>query len=50
MLGLLGIGVMLFARRGLWGMFTDRTGLDLLPLRHKPPAPAPLSTTTRRPA
>ena len=49
-LGLLGIGVMLFARRGLWGMFTDRTGLDLLPLRHKPPAPAPLSTTTRRPA
>ena len=49
-LGLLGISVMLFARRGLWGMFTDRTGLDLLPLRHKPPAPAPLSTTTRRPA
>ena len=37
-LGLIGIAVMLFARRGLWGMFTDRTGLDLLPLRHRPPA------------
>ncbi len=36
-LGLIGIAVMLFARRGLWGMFTDRTGLDLLPLRHRPP-------------
>ncbi|MBL0371883.1 branched-chain amino acid ABC transporter permease [Rhizobium sp. KVB221] len=37
-LGLLGIGIMLFARRGLWGTFVDRTGLDLLPLRHLAPA------------
>lgn len=36
-LGLIGIGVMLFARRGLWGLFTDRTGIELLPLRHRPP-------------
>lgn len=36
-LGSLGIAVMLFARRGLWGMFTDRTGIDLLPLSHSPP-------------
>lgn len=43
-LGLIGIAVMLFARRGLWGMFTDRTGLDLLPLTHRPPrAAAPAS-------
>lgn len=47
-LGFLGIAVMLFARSGLWGMFVDRTGLDLLPLRHKPPATAALPTTTRR--
>ena len=37
-LGLIGIAVMIFARRGLWGLFTDRTGIDLLPLRHRPPA------------
>lgn len=37
-LGILGIAVMLFARRGLWGLFTARTGLDLLPLGHRPPA------------
>lgn len=36
-LGLLGIAIMLFARRGLWGTFIDRTGLDLLPLRHLAP-------------
>jgi branched-chain amino acid transport system permease protein len=43
-LGLIGISVMLFARRGLWGLFTDRTGLDLLPLRHIAPqaSPAPV--------
>lgn len=46
-LGLLGIVVMLFARRGLWGLFTDRTGLDLFPLRHKPPPVPPLLTTSR---
>lgn len=36
-LGCLGIAVMLFARRGLWGMFTDHTGIDLLPLSQSPP-------------
>jgi branched-chain amino acid transport system permease protein len=36
-LGCLGIAIMLFARRGLWGLFTDRTGIDLLPLTHRPP-------------
>ncbi len=39
-LGILGIVVMLFARRGLWGLFTDRTGIDLLPLTHRPPRSA----------
>ena len=39
-LGCLGITVMLFARRGLWGLFTDRTGIDPLPLRHRPPRAA----------
>lgn len=37
-LGLIGIGIMLFARRGLWGLFTDYTGIELLPLRQRPPA------------
>ncbi|MFB9953157.1 branched-chain amino acid ABC transporter permease [Rhizobium puerariae] len=37
-LGLIGIAIMLFARRGLWGLFSDRTGIDLLPLRHRPPS------------
>lgn len=36
-LGLIGISVMLFARKGLWGMFSARTGIELLSLRH--PAP-----------
>ncbi|MCE5973144.1 branched-chain amino acid ABC transporter permease [Sinirhodobacter sp. WL0062] len=45
-LGLLGIAVMLFARRGLWGLITDRTGFDLLPLGHAPPAPL---SETRQP-
>ena len=40
-LGLIGIGIMLFARRGLWGLFIDRTGLDLLPLRHRAPSATP---------
>ena len=35
-LGLIGIAVMLFARPGLWGVFTRRTGFDPLPLRHRP--------------
>lgn len=33
MLGLLGIAVMLFAPRGLWGLFSDRTGIQLFPVR-----------------
>jgi branched-chain amino acid transport system permease protein len=32
-LGLIGILVMLFAPRGLWGLFADRTGLQLFPVR-----------------
>lgn len=36
-LGLIGIGIMLFARRGLWGLFTDRTGIEFLPLGHRAP-------------
>lgn len=36
-LGLIGILVMLFARRGLWGLFTTKTGIDVLSLRHKSP-------------
>lgn len=38
-LGLLGIVIMLFARRGLWGTFVQRTGLDVLPLSHAAPKP-----------
>jgi branched-chain amino acid transport system permease protein len=33
LLGLIGILVMLFAPRGLWGLFTDRTGIQLFPVR-----------------
>ncbi len=40
LLGLFGIAIMLFARRGLWGLFTDKTGIELLPLRHRPPRTA----------
>lgn len=36
-LGLIGISIMLFARRGLWGLFTDKTGIEILPLRQRPP-------------
>jgi len=32
-LGLIGIVVMLFAPRGLWGLFADRTGIQLFPVR-----------------
>jgi branched-chain amino acid transport system permease protein len=32
-LGLIGIAVMLFAPRGLWGLFADRTGIQLFPIR-----------------
>jgi branched-chain amino acid transport system permease protein len=34
-LGLLGIAVMLFAQRGLWGLFSDRTGVQLFPVRRQ---------------
>lgn len=36
-LGLIGIAVMLFARRGLWGLFSQWTGIEILPLRQRPP-------------
>lgn len=45
LLGLIGIGVMLFARRGLWGTFSDRFGIELFPLRHR----APRMTSTSAP-
>jgi len=32
-LGLIGIAIMLFAPRGLWGLFTERTGIQLFPVR-----------------
>jgi branched-chain amino acid transport system permease protein len=35
MLGILGIVVMLFAPRGLWGLFSDRTGIQLFPVRRR---------------
>jgi len=38
-LGCLGIAIMLFARRGLWGAFIERTGFDPLPLGHAAPRP-----------
>ncbi|MGP1354986.1 branched-chain amino acid ABC transporter permease [Roseicyclus sp.] len=34
-LGLLGIGVMLFAPRGLWGLFARRTGIALFPTQRR---------------
>lgn len=34
-LGLIGIGVMLLAPRGLWGSFSDRTGIQLFPIRRR---------------
>ena len=36
-LGLLGIVIMLFARRGLWGSFIQRIGFDPVPLGHAAP-------------
>lgn len=41
-LGLIGIAVMLFAPRGLWGAIHDRTGVELFPIRRRlvlPPKP-----------
>ena len=40
-LGLIGIVIMLFARRGLWGLFIQRTGIDPVPLGHAAPGPRP---------
>lgn len=34
-LGLIGIVIMLFAPRGLWGLFSDRTGIQLFPIRRR---------------
>lgn len=34
-LGLIGIIVMLFAPRGLWGLFSAKTGIQLFPIRRK---------------
>ena len=34
-LGLVGIAVMLFAPRGLWGLIQDHTGVDLFPIRRR---------------
>jgi branched-chain amino acid transport system permease protein len=34
-LGLIGIAVMLVAPRGLWGVFSDRTGVQLFPIRRR---------------
>ncbi|MEL7299172.1 MAG: branched-chain amino acid ABC transporter permease [Pseudomonadota bacterium] len=34
-LGLIGITVMLFAPRGLWGLFHDKTGIELFPTRRR---------------
>ena len=32
---LVGIAVMLFAPRGLWGLISERTGLQLFPIRRR---------------
>ncbi|MFM2278126.1 MAG: hypothetical protein RLZZ444_357 [Pseudomonadota bacterium] len=32
-LGLIGIAIMLFAPRGLWGLFTDKTAIQIFPVR-----------------
>ena len=34
-LGLIGIAIMLFAPRGLWGLFAERTGIQLFPVRRR---------------
>lgn len=34
-LGVLGIVIILFAPRGLWGLFSDRTGIALFPIRRR---------------
>jgi len=47
-LGLIGIVVMLFAPRGLWGLFADRTGIQFFPVRRNlsdGPKPIPTKVT-----
>jgi branched-chain amino acid transport system permease protein len=34
-LGAIGITVMLVAPRGLWGLISDRTGVELFPIRRR---------------
>jgi branched-chain amino acid transport system permease protein len=34
-LGMIGIAVMMFAPRGLWGLFSDKTGVQLFPIRRR---------------
>lgn len=34
-IGILGIVIMLFAPRGLWGLFSDRTGTQFFPIRRR---------------
>ncbi len=34
-LGLIGIGVMLFAPRGLWGLISEKSGIQLFPVRRR---------------
>jgi branched-chain amino acid transport system permease protein len=43
-LGMIGIVVMLFARRGLWGLFTDRTGIQFFPIRRMLVGGPPIAT------
>lgn len=47
-LGLIGIGVMLLAPRGLWGSFSDRTGIQLFPIRRRLVSGPPARKTTSR--
>lgn len=35
LLGAFGIVIMLFAPRGLWGLFSDKTGIQLFPIRRR---------------
>ena len=35
LLGLIGVAVMLFAPRGLWGLISEKTGLQLFPVRRR---------------
>jgi branched-chain amino acid transport system permease protein len=45
-LGLIGIVIMLFAPRGLWGLFSGRTGIQLFPVRRRLTG-GPLSSSTK---